>query len=146
MIEHNGSQVLVPYLISKGVASTPGTNNPWPAYTNFLPEMPNEALCVFDTTGEIQGREMRGGAWLEKPGIQVMIRAMTNANGTNRGLKISNALKELYMFNVTLATPTKQYQIHSFQRTSPIYPLGQEEGGARLLYTLNGLITYGELL
>lgn len=145
MIEHNAAQLLVPYLVSKGVASNPGTGNLWPAYINFLPEQPDEALCVFDTVGEVQGREMRGGQWLEKPGIQIMIRAKTNANGVNRGLKIINALKELYMFNVTLTSPTKQYQIHSFQRTSPTYPLGQEEGGSRLLYTLNGLITYGEL-
>ena len=145
MIEHNGAQVLVPYLVFKGVASLPGGTNPWPAYVNFLPELPNEALCIFDTVGEVQGREMRGGKWLEKPGIQIMIRAVSNSNGVNKGLKIINALEQLYKYNVTLTSPAKQYQIHSFKRTSPTYPLGQEEGGARLLYTINGLITYGEL-
>jgi hypothetical protein len=144
MIEHNGAEVLVPYFVYKGVGSVPGTNNPWPIYINFLADQPNEALVIFDTTGSVDGRDMRTGELLEKPGIQVMIRAMTNRNGVSKGRKIIQAIEQLYKFSVTLTQPTKQYVIHSLQRTSPVYPLGQEEGGSRLLYTINGLLTFGE--
>jgi hypothetical protein len=148
MIEHTGAVVLTRQLIILGVVKLPPAT-PWPAYVNFLAETPDQAIAVLDQPGVSGGREMRGGLVLEKPGIQITIRAKTNPAGTNFGLKLCEWLKTIANVQVVVPAgdglPQKTYLIDVFQRTSPVYPLGQEEGGSRLLYTINGLITYGEL-
>jgi len=148
-LEHTAATVLARYLISNGIVKLPPAI-PWPAYVNFMAETPNEAIAVVDTLGEMKGREMRGGKVLEKPGINIQIRAMTNPIGTNFGLKLCNVLEALNQATVVVPAGggivTKTYLVSLFQRTSPVYPLGQEEGGSRFLYSLNGLLTYSEVL
>ena len=149
MIEHTGAAVLVKHLITNGIVKLPPAT-PWPCYVNGIAENPANAVAVMDQPGVQGGREMRDGLVLEKPGIQIMVRATSNNVGSNFALKLCNVLMTIARAEVTIpadgSIPEKTYLIDVFQRTSPPYPLGEEEGGSRQLFSINGLITYGELL
>lgn len=150
MIEHVASQIVIPYLIANGIVSAPGALRPWPVYRNNRPDQPDEVVTVYDYEGEFQGRMQRTGEVVEFPGIQVGFRAKsTRADEASIfGKRMCNVLDGILNATVVLTISpgvTKTYQIQSFRRTSPVLPLGPEENGSRLLFTINGLITIGEI-
>jgi hypothetical protein len=148
MIEHTAAAAMVPYLLSTGLVVTPGSTKPFPLFLNDLPTSPDRAVVISDTDGVDNGRDMRGTR-SRYPGVQIMIRALKNGEGSQLGLRIINALDALLKYAVTLPNEEhvdRHYLLSSFQRTSDVLPLGQEEGTSRLLFTVNGLLTYGEIL
>lgn len=144
MIQHSGAHVLATYLYTTGIVSKPGSNLSWPLYVGTLPDQPAQAIVLMDTQGILGGRIQKTGRTLENPGWQFRIRANDTPTGILQGMKINDKLDAILRNEVNMLSPSKQYLIHAVRRTSPILPLGQEEGGQRYLFTINGTITYGE--
>ena len=142
MIEHGPSQVLSVYLIATGVVNLP-SNPVWPCFYGQMPALPNQVVSIHDTDGILDGREMRGGKTVMHPGWQIRIRSQTENAAQIKGQQICIELDEI--LRTTVVIGAKTYKIQATRRMSPIIPIGQEEGGARLLFTINGTITYGEV-
>jgi len=142
MIEHSGANVLIPILVATGLVNLPNTNRPWPVYLNFAPDQPDDIVTVYDVEGIDDGREMRGGQVIKHPGVQLRIRSRLYPTGSNKGFRLRDALDAI--LNASVTVETKNYKVSSVQRTSDVLALGLEENGSRQLFTINGLITYGE--
>jgi hypothetical protein len=150
-VEHTGATVLGTHLISTGLVTKPSENRPWPIYFNSMPEMPNEAFTIYDIDGDLDGREMPTGRTVEHPGFQVRMRSSSSkqAEGIVKMFQIQQEFDRILKKTVPIVVsgkPTKNYLLQSVKRTTPILPLGPEEGGSRELFTTNGTITYGEKL
>lgn len=156
MIEHTAARVVQPWMVAQStiqnLVSLPNDNKPWPLYVNQMPAAPDRAVVVIDAPGSMLGREMRGKRVVTKPGIQFMVRARTHDEGSLMGLKICTVIDDLLGANVSireipsgLPAYTKNYKLSSIQRTSDVLSLGEEEGGSRLLFTVNALLAYGEI-
>lgn len=147
---HSGADVLASYLFTTGIVTIPSQNKPWPLYLNSMPEKPDEAITVFDTAGLEDGKVMKTGTTLFHPGYQFRLRVINNSRAVAKGLEIETYLDSILREEVVIPTrpdvPTKTYLLQAIRRTSNVIPIGAEEGGSRLIYTLNGLITYSESL
>lgn len=126
---------------SLGVAP-PGTVGQWPCYVAGMPETGNQALCVYDTTGILQGRIQRTGETIETFGIQVRVRAMDYETGYAKAVAINEAFDEL--LRVEVLFETHFYKIQAVSRKTPIIPLGPESGNKRERFTINYLATIAE--
>lgn len=144
---HSAAAVIGAYLQARGIFTDPMLNRPWPIYVNSLPDQPPELAVVYNTHGFIDGREFRGidniGLTIEHPGFQVLIRSPKNANADAKGSDVKNALDAID--GDVLVIAGHNYQLVSVRRTSPLIPLGEEVGGGRLLFTVNGTLTYQEV-
>jgi hypothetical protein len=141
MIKHSGAAVMGAYLLTQGIFSDPQFNRPWPLFINSLPDQPNQVAVVYTVPGMIDGREMRAGT-IEHPGFQVMLRAAKNVSIDAQGVQLNAALDAIDNEIIHLGDTT--YLLLAMKRTTPLIPIGEEVGGGRLLFTLNGTLTYKE--
>lgn len=119
----------------------------WHAFTSFLPELPDNAICVYDTSGKFDGREMREGTQIEHEGIMVWVRSTSYAQGWVK----ANAIAKMFdILNNALVTydpddesAPEYYRIQNISRTGPIQPLGVDEIGSkrRHEFSINALLT-----
>lgn len=147
MIDHSPAEILMKHLIANGIVfpvSVPVVA--WQAYLNGFPDTPDKIVGFNDTTGEKDGRLMLGPT-IFHPGIQ--IRTRSEANGQRTGFKkmseISAFIDSIKMVTVTFTGPTKSYKIHACRHTTPVIPIGVEQGNLRFLHSLNLLITITEI-
>lgn len=140
---HSAADVIASYLYGLGVVSQPGGTSPrpWPLFVNSMPELPNEAITVYDNIGDMDGKDMRTGRTLIHPGFQFRIRTIDNRRGEKKGGELIDAMDGIYRDVVVLESVS--YLIQAAKLTTPTIPIGAEEGGSRLLYTVNGILTYG---
>jgi len=121
------------------------TEGDWTIFTSFLPDTPDLAICVYDTAGRFDGRIMRGGEWIERPGVQVRVRGVTYKETWEKTNAIALSLDTVRKSVVT--TEEEDYIVHNVSRTGAIIPLGIEETskGRRHHFTINMLLTLQRL-
>lgn len=139
---HSGANVLQIYLIAQGVFTNPASGMPWPLFVNQMPNMPNICAAIYDTDGLLDGREMKPGRTVMHPGFQIRFRVFTFVDASAKGAAVEDKLDAI-LRSIVVINP-KTYKIQATRRMSPVIPIGQEEGTTRLIFTLNGTITYGE--
>lgn len=117
-------------------------NEPWRAYTGFLPDDPDSAICVFDTAGVQDGRLMRTGEQIMHPGVQVMVRGADYLETRNRAHDIAIAL-DAQRKTVVAVDSEQSYTVHNVSRTGDIMSLGMEVEGDRRrhFFTINAVVT-----
>jgi hypothetical protein len=139
---HSAADVIAAYLFTTGVVSQPGSvSRPWPLFVNSMPEQPNEAIAIYDNLGDLDGKDMRTGRTLIHPGFLFRIRTNDNRRGERKGGELIVTMDGIYR-NVVVVESIS-YLLQAAKMTTPTIPIGAEEGGSRLLYTVNGTITYG---
>ncbi len=141
-IKHSAAKVLAVYLIAEGTLSSPSTNKPWPVFTNAMPEKPPEVASIYNTDGFMDGREHRGGRSVIHPGFSIILRTADNDRADEKYGEISQKLDEIN--NTVVVISGKSYKLNAIKRTSPLLPIGEEEGGGRLKFSVSGTLTYGE--
>lgn len=114
----------------------------WFAYTGFLPDNPNSALCVYDTSGRKDGRLMKTGEQITHPGIQIVIRGLDYLPTRGRAQDIALAL-DAQRKTVVAIESTGSYIVHNVSRTGDIISLGMEMEGDRRrhMFTINAMVT-----
>lgn len=124
---------------------TPEDDTPvWPIYASHMPPTPDNAICVYDTTGYGDGRLQASGETVRHPGWQVKIRARTYLVGAAKMKCVQRLLDTMRRLQVVVGTDA--YMIHAVKQTSDVIHMGQEEDAdKRELFTLNGTITLEEL-
>ena len=117
----------------------------WPLYISSLPDgddIQNNAGGIYDTTGLLDGKDMRDSVVVEHHGIQIKIRSIDQQTGWTKMRQIVGDLDQVQMQEITANDIT--YEMASISRTSPIACIGTDEK-RRFLFTVNFLATIREL-
>lgn len=146
--DHTGADVLAKALADTGLLMRPsaaadGVPLVWPVYVGHIPKAPDNTVAVYDTSGVKEGRIMRTGATVIKPGWQVRVRGTAKRVVDGKMYAIRHALDAIRRRNVALGE--EFYVIMSVTQTGTPLDLGQEvDANRRYTATLNGTITYKE--
>jgi hypothetical protein len=130
------------------IGSIPPTEGDWPMYSTFLPDMPDNAICIYDTQGELQGRSLRSGNVHDFFGVNIKVRSGDAKIGMDMCLFIQSSLDSLYRWEVDIPDSLNDllsdvYVIQNASRKSSIMVLGKETGTDRIrnVFTLNYLLS-----
>ena len=113
-------------LVTAGEGTLPSTAGAWPVFVSILPQDDNEktdALCIYDTTGERDGRYQTTGETITHPGVQVRIRAASYPTGWAKAMAIVAHLDQI------LRETVQGYTLHAVTRAGPPLSLGIEPDG-----------------
>lgn len=143
---HSPTDVLIAALVVMGVGVYPNSATVpiWPIYADHLPELPDNALCLYDTTGVREGRIMRTGESIRHPGWQIRVRALDAPTAWSKVRAIEKVLDAIRQLEIVL--DGERYKIAAVTQTGTPLPLGQETDAKRRDHiTINGTITIKEL-
>lgn len=135
------ADVIAQFLIDENLASSDIAAE-WHVYVSFLPQEPNGALCIYDTSGKMDGRIMRTGEQIVHPGIQVMVRHANYVTAWNKADALARAFDAVRKTSVALDSENN-YILHNVSRTGDIMHVGAELEGDRRrhLFTVNAIVT-----
>lgn len=145
MTTHNNSpaELLQNSLVAANIGVKPSSTigGKWPIFANHLPEYPDNAVVISDTSGVRDGRIMSTGENIDKPGFQVRVRGLTHTDAYS---KIKEVIEHFEKINKeSIAINGDSYRIHSVTRTGTVLTLGQEQNARRRCgFTVNGTITF----
>ena len=146
ILTYSPAAVIAYYLINTlSNVEEPNASPTWPLYISSLPDgsnIENNAGCVYDTTGLLDGRIMRTGEVIEHHGIQIKIRAIAYQTGWQKIRETVAYLQKL--LNEALSMGGSHFVILNMSRVSPIACIGTDEK-RRFLFTVNFLATIREL-
>ena len=114
----------------------------WTVFVSFLPDLPDSALCVYDTAGRLDGRLMRTGEQIEHEGVQIRVRGVEYPVAWEKVNEIALALDGQINTTVEIAVD-EAYTLHNASRSGAIIPLGQDPEDARRRhnFTINMTLT-----
>jgi hypothetical protein len=137
------AQVIRRLLIQLNLAPSNQTGD-WAPFVAFLPDVPDTALCVYDTAGTQDGRLMRSGEKIEHPGIQIRFRSSNYPVAWQKAKDVADAIDALPVgTTVTMVPATETWRIQNVSRTGAILTAGIEEVGDRKRhnFTINAILT-----
>lgn len=115
----------------------------WPTYVSFLPDV-TQAVVVYETPGEQDGRIMQTGERIERPGIQIRVRAQDYTDASNKAWEIARKLDEQNDVEVEIDS-SESYTIQNISRRATpmdLGPEGQDGSNRRFNFTVNAVVTY----
>ena len=145
MILHPPSQIVVRYMLDQeeSLVGAPEQQDLWPCFISSMPDMPNNCVAVYDTGGEKRGRLLGTGALSLSYGLQIKVRAGTYTEGWQKAQAIEALMSAVKLADVTIEDAS--YVIENVAQTSPVLPLGPEQGTSRReLFVLNFLVDLTE--
>ncbi len=98
----------------------------WTIFVSFLPGVPDEAICIYDTAGKIDGRLMSTGETIEHPGIQIRVRGRDYEGTWEKVVSIVKILDSIKRIPVVFSEE-EAYIVHSVSRHGAVIPLGIDE-------------------
>ena len=142
MSKHTGAEVLRAALVAVGACTLPSAvpGGAWPGFVGNMASTPDNVVCVYDTAGIREGRIQATGETLAKAGWQVGVRATDYRTGAAYMAAIQEALDGL--LRKAVAIDGSAYTVQAVKQTGTVIPLGREFDGTRILFTLNGTITF----
>lgn len=145
-LTHDPADIIRYLLISLGLGTLPTSNGSWPVFSAIEQDSPDNAITTYNTTGKLEGRIQKTGAYVEKPGIQIRVRGTTHAVGYAKGKTIENALdKEVYQSDVTIGGSV--YEVHAVSRSGNLIFAGRDSSSSnRFIFTLNVTATIRQLV
>lgn len=117
----------------------------WSLFVAFLPDAPDSAICLYDTEGRKDGRLMSSGKMIGHPGVQVMVRCLSYADGWKKAESIATLFDGVRKDSVDMGSEG-DYIIDNVSRTSPVESLGVEEinNRRRHLFVINAFATLNQ--
>jgi hypothetical protein len=116
------------------------TKQAWAVYVGFMPDTPDDAICVYDTAGKLDGRMMRTGQQIEHEGIQVRVRGLLYPTTIAKAYGIALAFDEQKRSAVT--ADAANYLIQNISRSGAVLNLGVEDTDRhRYHFTINATLT-----
>lgn len=138
---HAPSMIVAQLMIDQGLGCVPGTSGGvWPIYDGSLPDEPDYAICVYDTSGDLDARMMVSGRWNEHYGINLRLRALSAPAGVAKMASIVLALDTLQSPTNVLLDGTS-YTVYSLSRKSGPFNNGPEPESGRRIFTVNYTVT-----
>lgn len=145
-LSHDPADIIRYLLIDLGSGTLPTDNGAWPVYTANEPDLPDNCITTFNTTGSVQGRLQMNGLFVEKPGVQVRVRGISHQIGFAKGKTIEFKLDtEVYRDVVNIGA--NQYLVHAVTRSANLIFAGKDATSSkRFIFTLNLLVNLSQLL
>jgi len=136
------AEVIHQLLLDLDLGALSGDSGDWQIFIGFLPEEPEEAICVYDTAGIMDGRIMVTGEKIVHPGIQIRIRGTDYRRTFAKVQDIAISFDIQRRISVAVSS-AGLYVVHNVSRTGDILPLGVEEKGSQRRYhfTINAIVT-----
>lgn len=133
---HDPADVVRRLMIALGLGTDP-PDGEWPVYSPAEPANPDAVISVKGTAGRDVLRDGITGERVEMFGVQIMVRAATNAAAYPKASAIAAALDAVSWDTVTLDGTA--YTVDHLIRTSGPLPLGHEQNSKRSRVSLNYL-------
>jgi hypothetical protein len=143
------ARVIAKFLVDRGIVVAPANPpQPWQVQVTEEPDKPDNTITVYNTGANTFGRLMRSGDRTEKPTVQIRLRALNDKDGYAKGQAIQNTLDKVGLATslgglvwVYVTVDSVRYTLQAVHITTPLTYIGEEEKNARLLYTINALMT-----
>ena len=143
-LEHSPAMILRTALVDMSKGTFPLSNGTWPLYVGQFPDTPDEAVGIFDTSGQRDGRTQVDGVVHSHPGIQLRIRSNQYTAGYQKSNELRIALQTIKGKIVTI--DTVQYTILVVSQIGDILSLGKsEEINKRDLFSINAQLALDTL-
>jgi hypothetical protein len=137
------ADILAQAMIDASLGIEGETTSGWGVTVGRMQDGGNSAIATYDTVGRHQGREMRGGREVIKPGVQIKVRAVDYPTGYAKAAEIVAWLQTIYDLQVTTSGEGGGvYNLHAVHLTTNILHLGMEQDGTRELFTINTIISF----
>lgn len=116
------------------------TSEGWESFVGFFPDTPDEAVCVYDTAGALDGRIMESGEVIEHPGIQIRVRGKSYTAVWSKITAITRGLDAVQKVSVVFSEE-EVYTVHNVSRSGAMIPMGIDEIGNRRLHNFAANMT-----
>jgi len=136
------AEVIRQALVNQSLGVMPSTTqgDDWPAFVGHLPQTPDNAFCVYDTSGRRDGRLMSTGENIDHQGWQIRVRAKDHQTAYAKIKAIVDYLSTIWRSEVDIGSSS--FMIHAVSKTGTVIAIGQEQDARRRCeFTLNGTIT-----
>jgi len=148
LLEVSPAVLLKEYITVITLLQTPSGSAVWPCYIGSMPDgvhIEDDCACVYDTSGMMDGRLQDNGLVIQHYGVQLKIRSKDYQDGWAKIDLIAGSLDAVSNYDISVSGD--DYRIHNVSRTTPIVPLGTEEGmKRRWLFTANFLVTISQIV
>ena len=133
---------IVRYALVAGTLGTlPSGNSDWPIQVNNEPNVPDNCISVYNTTGQVKGRVQSSGEFQDRPGIQVRVRGATYEIAYAKIKAIQTYLEETVL-RTAVTIGSSSYLVHSLNRTSDLLHNGKDvTSSKRYTFTVNYYVT-----
>lgn len=137
-LAHTPADIIRRVLIELGIGADPPAV-PWPVYSPTLPSTPDNCMATKNTTPVDGGRDMVTSDRQEAHGVQLTVRATTEAVGYAKAQAAGLAMdKQMNGYAITIDAAT--YHVFTVEKAGGVLPLGKEQNSSRFLYTVNCLV------
>jgi len=137
-LSHSVGEVVQFLLVDLGICPMGGTTGDYQIFHDNLPDFPDRAVRVTDTTGITKGRTQVDGIIQEHYGITLTIRS-DGVNGADKAREINDAFDQQVLRTlVTINDFT--YLVQAITRAGNVISLGTELTTTRRLYSINALV------
>lgn len=138
-MNHTPAQVIAQLLQDNAIfAAHDGT--PWPLFVSSMPETPDQAGCLYDTSPVLHGFLQKTRAQMQHWSIQLRVRSISYDDGW---VKAQDALENLIQESFDVVTVAgSSYTIQAIVPATGVVALGVEQEGTkrRNLFTVNFLV------
>lgn len=145
-LTHSPAEILQRYLIDEAKLAADVEVNVWPCFISTMPDGPrvaDDCICVKDTTGMRNGRLMDGPN-IYHHGVQIRVRCRNYLDGWAKAKAIESTLSAVARDTVVIDDST--YRLDNISQTSPVLPMGEEQGTKkRQLFSINILMSVKEV-
>jgi len=132
------ASVIANYVTGLALMTVPSASGDWPLYISNLPDRPDSAGVVFNTTPVKDGRAMQGGGIVQHYGVQITIRSLDEEIGWDKCNILAGQLAAVHNAETILNGDT--YIIHNVTIVGGVNSLGIEPGTKRRrVFTMNFL-------
>ena len=105
---------------------------------NYEPAVPDNAVTLYDTVGNDDGRAMQGGSIYNHPGVQIRVRSKALQLGHAKAEEIRTVLSESIKLS-PISVDGVNYLVQAVTRIGQVIPIGRDtsESTGRFLHTVN---------
>jgi len=130
--------ILANYLTGLALMTVPSVEGSWPLYISHMPDQPDLAGAIYNTTPIKDGRAMQGGGIIQHYGVQIIIRSKDEETGWDKCNILTGQLSSIHNAETILNGDT--YTIHNISIMGGVNSLGMEPGTKRrYVFTMNFL-------
>lgn len=137
---HSPADILAQLIVDLGKGTDPTAGGAWPVFVAGEPTAPDNAITVYDTTPQDDGRSMIDGEMLGHFGFQVRVRGTTHSVAYVKAEAVRVALEES-VYDRTVHRDGSTYLVHCVAKTN-FLSIGKDvPTSKRSLFTINGLVS-----
>ena len=123
------ASLLAVYLTGLGHVTSPSSAQDWPLYISNLPDTPDNAAVIFNSTPIKDAKLMQTGNVIHHYGVEILLRCVNDEDGWDKCNILAGELDILR--NVFVSINDSTYKIHNVTRLGGVNSLGSESDSRR---------------